>query len=154
LANLLDLPGFDFETSEAVLATALGEPSLLASRLSNAPAVGVDLQSATAQAPLSGLERLSDVPIYATDSLVRRASALQLTADARNSQFIGVCPTVWEQMGLSQGDHVRVSQSGAGAVALEARLEALAAGVVRVPAGLEATRELGPLFGPLIIEKA
>jgi NADH-quinone oxidoreductase subunit G len=150
LGNMLEVSGFDFESSDAVRQEALGDVMALPARLSNASAP-VD---AAAMPAAGGLERLSNVPIYATDALVRRAPSLQRTADACEAQTIGVGAALWAELGLKQGDRVRVRQSGAGAMTLAARQEALAAGVVRVPAGLPAGAEMGGLFGALTIEKA
>jgi NADH-quinone oxidoreductase subunit G len=152
LGNTLGLEGFDFETSEEVRAEALGDVATIAARLSNASSSAV-----TATAPIGGLEptfeRVADVPIYATDSLVRRATSLQLTADARVS-FASLPQTLWSQLGLNAGDKVRVSQGAAQAV-LPARLDdTLAETVVRVPAGLPDTATLGAMFGLISVEKA
>ncbi len=83
LGNLLGLPGFDADSSQAVLAAAL--PGVAAgafvdaARLSNADTVtgpaGADLNPATAEPCVAA--------IYELDSLVRRATSLQLTSDAR-----------------------------------------------------------------------
>ena len=100
-----------------------------------------------------GYERIADVPIYAADSLVRRASSLQLTADAR-PPVAALPAALWQQLGLHAGDRVLVAQ-GQTAVVLPARLDAtLAAQAVRVSAGHPATQALGPMFGPLTVEKA
>ena len=149
LGNLLGLKGFDQETSEEVRAEALGDVATVAARLSNATT-----QTASASAAATtGTERIADVPIYATDSLVRRATSLQLTADAR-PPVASIGSAQWAQLGLQHGDAVRVSQGGT-AITLPARLDAsLAAGTVRVPAGHALTAALGAMFGPLSIEKA
>jgi NADH-quinone oxidoreductase subunit G len=148
LGNTLGLKGFDFETSEEVRADALGDVANIASRLSNASS-----SAATASAAVSGLERVADVPIYATDSLVRRATSLQLTADAR-APFASLPQSLWTQLGLNAGDKVRVSQGSAQAV-LPARLdETLADTAVRVPAGHADTASLGAMFGAISVEKA
>lgn len=82
LANLLELPGFDFESSQEVLSQVTGAPTLEAShvpagRLSNASQSGIDLTPA---------DKLPVVAtIYQLDSIVRRAASLQLTADARGA---------------------------------------------------------------------
>jgi NADH-quinone oxidoreductase subunit G len=148
LGNVLGLKGFEQETSDEVRAEALGDVSTIASRLSNAGSQAVKLI-----APAGGLERIADVPIYAADSLVRRATSLQLTADAR-PPVASLGSAQWSQLGLKDGDTVRVSQGGA-AITLPARLDAsLAANTVRVPAGHALTAALGAMFGPLSIEKA
>ncbi len=148
LGNLLALPGFDQETSDDVLAEALGDPAQLATRLDNSASAVVAPQAAP-----QGLQRVSDVPIYATDALVRRAASLQRTADARRP-MAGLPSALWQQFGLQTGDSVRVSQGGASAC-LPAREEAtLAANAVRVPAGHADTAALGAMFGAVTVEKA
>jgi NADH-quinone oxidoreductase subunit G len=150
LGNLLGLAGFEFETSEEVRAQALGDTAALAARLSNA---GADAASVRPSAAPAGLERIADVPIYATDSLVRRAPALQATADAR-APAASLPPELWERLGLAPGARVSVAQGEARAV-LPARIDtSLAANVVRVPAGHPATAALGAMFGALTVEKA
>jgi NADH-quinone oxidoreductase subunit G len=71
LANLLDVPGVSFETSQDVLARAKAKP--LAE--SNATRAAIHL-AATAGTP-------AVASIYQLDGIVRRAPSLQLTADAR-----------------------------------------------------------------------
>jgi NADH-quinone oxidoreductase subunit G len=151
LGNLLDLSGFDFETSESVRAEALGGEADLATRLSNSPAVAV--KPVGPAVPREGLERLADVPIYATDGLVRHAPALQATRDAL-PPVAGLPSSLWQQLGLVAGATVRVTQ-GEGSVLLTAHEDAtLAEGVVRVAAGHPATAALGGLFGPLSVARA
>ena len=81
LGNLMGLPGFDFESSQDVLAQVAGHaPSFIASdRLGNVTDEPVTL-SRTDHAHLPVV-----ASIYQTDSLVRRATSLQLTADARTA---------------------------------------------------------------------
>ena len=149
LGNLLGLPGFDHETADDVRAEALGDPAGLATRLDNSSTA-----AAVPAAPLPGLQRLAEVPIYATDALVRRAPSLQLTADARLAAQVGLPAALWQQLGLADGDRVCLAQGSATAT-LPARLDAtLAAGVVRVPAGLAETATLGAMFGVITVEKA
>jgi NADH-quinone oxidoreductase subunit G len=154
LGNLLGLPGFDHETAEAVRTEALGgsfDSAALARRLDNG-AVAAAVASPAAAPAATGLERIADVPIYATDMLVRRAASLQLTADARAPQ-VGLPSSLWRQLGLQPGGRVRAVQ-GAAAVVLPAREEpTLADGAVRVSAGHPDTLKLGALFGPISVEK-
>jgi len=129
---------------------ALGDMATLPARLSNASA-SVPTAPAANREPFA-LERIADVPIYATDSLVRRATSLQLTADAR-APVASLPQAVWEQLGLSPGDKVRVSQ-GNGHAVLPARCDAtLAPTAVRVPAGHADTAGLGAMFGAITVEK-
>ena len=78
LANLLDLPGFDFESAPDVLKQIPGADATYvpADQLGNAGNEAIAL-SAAGPAP-------AVASIYQLDGLVRRATSLQLTADARN----------------------------------------------------------------------
>jgi NADH-quinone oxidoreductase subunit G len=71
LANLLDVPGVSFETSQDVLARATAKP--LAA--SNATRAAINLAAAAGTPSVAA--------IYQLDGIVRRAPSLQLTADAR-----------------------------------------------------------------------
>jgi len=148
LGNVLGLDGFSQETSEEVRAEALGDVSTIPARLSNKTSV-----SAKPAATSTALERVSDVMIYAADSLVRRATSLQLTKDAR-PPVAGLSASLWAELGLNGTAAVRLKQGDAIAV-LSAQLDpTLAANAVRVPAGHPATAGLGSLFGPITVEKA
>jgi NADH-quinone oxidoreductase subunit G len=83
LANLLDLPGFEFESSQDVLdhmrgAQHAGATHVPSGKLSNATSAGIDLAESGPAVP-------AVASIYQLDGLVRRASSLQMTADARNA---------------------------------------------------------------------
>jgi NADH-quinone oxidoreductase subunit G len=151
LGNLLGLPGFDFETAEDVRAAALGDTSTLAQRLNNEADAGA--LSAALPAADSGLQRVADVPIYASDATVRRAVSLQLTADAK-APLVGLPTALWQQLGLQPGAKVRVTQGEASAVLPAREDTTLAANAVRVAAGHQATSSLGAMFGVLTVEKA
>ena len=74
LGNLLDVPGFNFETSQDVLAKVQTKPM----QLSNATGAQVRLAGTVSEPCVAA--------IYQLDSIVRRAPSLQLTADARAAQ--------------------------------------------------------------------
>ena len=80
LANMLDLPGFAYESAQDVLAgmhqASGGVPAQVsASALNNAANLPTDLSAAAGAPVVAG--------IYQLDGIVRRAPSLQLTADAR-----------------------------------------------------------------------
>ncbi len=152
LGNLLGLPGFEFETVEAVRAEALPDAAAIAARLDNSATLDIDAALTRAAVATAALQRVSDVPIYATDSLVRRAASLQHTADARDP-LVGVPSALWRQLGLQLGGKVLVTQ-GDNAVVLPAREDhTLAANAVRVSAGHKTTATLGAMFGAITVEK-
>ena len=154
LGNLLELTGFDFETSEEVKAQALGDLGIVPTRLSNAGSLhALDPNQVLAVPSALQLERIADVPIYATDALVRHAPSLQMTADAR-APVVSVGSQLWAQLGLKTGAKLRVTQGSAQAV-LPAKADAtLAAGTVRIPAGHAETAALGAMFGAVSVERA
>jgi NADH-quinone oxidoreductase subunit G len=82
IANTLGLPGFDFESSQDVLAAARGAQDVAAThvqgdKLSNATSVGIDVAAAAGQPAVAA--------IYQLDPIVRRARSLQLTVDGRRA---------------------------------------------------------------------
>ncbi len=86
LGNMLGLPGFEFESSQDVLAAVrgaqdVGQDFVQGNVLSNATSAAIDL------APAPGVPVRA--AIYQLDGLVRRAPSLQLTADALASRGTG-----------------------------------------------------------------
>jgi len=148
LANLLGVPGFDHDSTEAVRDEACPAQSI-PGRLNNALR-GVEIGP---QPRADGLQRVADVPVYFTDPIVRRAPSLQKTRDA-------LPPRAWmssatlRRLGLAAGDRVRVRQ-GEGQAVLEAGCdEGLPPECVRLAAGHRLTAELGPMFAAVEVERA
>ena len=150
LGGLLNLDGFLYNMPEEVLGEALGDN--YCTKLGNqSTATGLSNSNTGSS---TGLERLSDVGIYAGDQIVRRAPALQLTRDAKRSNQVGLGQGLFSDLGLKEGDAVRVTQ-GAQSVDLPVTLEAnLAQGAVRISAGTMASAQLGSMFGPVTVSKA
>jgi NADH-quinone oxidoreductase subunit G len=150
LGGLLNLDGFLFNLPEEVLGEALDEN--YCTRLSN-KATSNSIASGS-QTPTPGLERIADVNIYAGDQIVRRSSALQLTRDAKRGNQAGLNQQLFSELGLKEGDAVRVSQ-GSESVDMPATLEVnLAPGAVRISAGTMASAKLGSMYGPITVSKA
>jgi NADH-quinone oxidoreductase subunit G len=84
LANMLGLPGFEFESSQEVIKAARGVDAAAASVqgevLGNATSAAIDL------APSHG--HPATASIYQLDGIVRRAPSLQLTADAKRARAV------------------------------------------------------------------
>ncbi|WP_042422532.1 NADH-quinone oxidoreductase subunit NuoG [Comamonas granuli] len=85
LGNLMELQGFDFETSQDVLARATGAA---AGELTQVPAALLDNTCQALPASVAPADMPAPVvaSIYQLDGLVRRAGSLQLTADARQAR--------------------------------------------------------------------
>ncbi|MBI3524824.1 MAG: NADH-quinone oxidoreductase subunit G [Betaproteobacteria bacterium] len=149
LGNLLGLPGFEHNSSEEVRAEALtGKPEFVTEKLDNR-ASGITLQL---DAATSGMERITEVPIYFADALVRRSPALQKSRDGA-SPAACMNAALLAKHGLAAGDRVRVTQ-GAGEALLAAALDAgLPDGCVRVAAAHPLTAALGAMSGQLSVER-
>jgi NADH-quinone oxidoreductase subunit G len=149
LGNLLGLNAFTQESVEDVRAAAgLNDAAKVSARLSNASSAAPQLAAAPA-----GLQRIANVPLYATDSVVRRAPSLQATADAA-APLLAVGPALAAKLGVQAGAKVRVKQ-GEGSVVLPVAIDAtLAADTVRVSAGCPETAALGAVFGAVSLERA
>ena len=147
LGNLLKVQGFDYDTSEAVRDAVLGGVNV-ASKLNN------NLQDLVVQpaAAVSGLQRVADVPIYATDAIVRRSAPLQATHDA-----VTPCAAMHSEemnkLGVKAGDQVKLSTAQGSAKLAVAADDKLPKGVVRVAAGHAATAGLGAMFGTISVER-
>ena len=93
LGNMLGLPGFDFESTKDVLERAgfgavVDKDFVDAALLSNVTAAPIDLRPSSGQPCVAS--------IYQLDSIVRRAPALQATADARDAAPVAVAAAVQE----------------------------------------------------------
>ena len=153
LGTLAKLDGFLFNLPEEVRAEAL--PELLDSAVLLANNQFSDKLSLSAAAPTqaASLERLGDVPLYGVDAIVRRSSALQLTADAKLALKVGLGPHTFAELGLVEGEIVQVTQAGVSVSLAATQVPGLAAGVVRLASTTPASMQLGPMFGPLTLTR-
>ena len=147
LGNLAGLPGFDYDSSEAVRRDAIGDGNVL-SRLDNslraAPVAHVGGDTIE-------MERIGEVAPYQADAIVRRAAALQKSA-------VGAPPVATmngmdlTRLGINDGDSLKISQ-GSGVVVVSVKKDdKLPAHCIRIPGGHEATAVLGGLFGSVSLE--
>ena len=149
LGNMLDIPDFDYNNSEAVRDEVLVGTDLPA-KLGNV-LNGVSAQAATWD--VAGLQRVSDVPIYATDAIVRRAASLQKTRDAATPCAL-IHSVELEKLNLQSGETVKLTQGHGSARLSIIADDSLPHGVVRVAAGHAVTAELGAMFGAIMVERA
>jgi NADH-quinone oxidoreductase subunit G len=147
LGNLVDLSGFEHNSSADVLAELRGfcegvQPD-------NRPRGDLKVDPRGAG---NGLTRIGNVPIYAVDALVRRAPALQSTPSA-GGFGVFLCGDEASAMGLSEGDEVEVNQTGCAVRAQVSLDDAVPAGCVRIPAAVAGSETLGDQIGPVAITK-
>ncbi len=153
LGNLLELQGFDYDASEQIRTEVLGVSTIdsldLTAKLNNVASLPLPVPVPSTE----GLQRVADVPTYFSDAIVRRAESLQQTADASPPRAI-LSAALAQQLGVSDGASVRVTQA-AGTAVLACEVDArLPANVVRVAAGHPSTAALGAMFGAISVEKA
>jgi NADH-quinone oxidoreductase subunit G len=149
LGNLLELGGFDYLSSEDVreeLKQQVGglAPSNQAPGWYAAPAAGEDAVPT----------RIGHVPIYAVDPIVRRADALQQTADARGLAAASLGAATAARLGLKAGARALFRQDDGEAVLPVLIDERVPEGCVLIPAALPETAALGAAFGPLAVTAA
>jgi NADH-quinone oxidoreductase subunit G len=150
LGNLLDLQGFEQDSSEDVLHEALDEPENVAGRLGNAVR-GARLET-LAPMPGKGMQRIAEVPIYAADALVRRAQSLQQTRDAQ-PPAARMNRALFEKLRLRSGENVRIRQ-GAGEAVLAAVVDdGVPDNCIRAATACPGTAALGAIFGEVSLER-
>ena len=153
LGNLLHLEGFDYTSNDEVhheIKAALQQvPALITSGAALATEKFVP-------ASLTQLARIGMVPLYAIDSLTRRAQPLQLAQPILEDAFASahVHPVTATALQLKEGDSVTVKQKNGSAtllVKLDARLPERG---ILIAGGIIETSGLADLFGPVEIQKA
>jgi NADH-quinone oxidoreductase subunit G len=149
LGNLMGVAGFAFDSAEAVRNEALQGVDM-ASRLSNA--VSDDSAIRIERSGGGGLQRITDVPIYFADPLVRRSGPLQATADAA-APVASLSSATAERIGLNAGDKVRITQDSGEAVLAVALDDRIPAASVRIPAAHPLTAGLGAMSGEVQLER-
>jgi NADH-quinone oxidoreductase subunit G len=142
LGDMASIDGFDFATLSDVR-DLLGKHQSVDSGHTE-----LELSEATAA---DALWRIGDVPIYAGDTLLRRAPALQQTTHAGPTR-VHVHSATAERHGLGDAGRVRVSQ-GEASVELPLVIDdRIAPGAVWLPAATCATHGLGASSGEIRLE--
>jgi NADH-quinone oxidoreductase subunit G len=102
------------------------------------------------------LSRVGEIPIYAQDSILRRAHPLQ-DAQAAMEGDVGelrLHPDTLTQYALQTGDRVRVHQAHHNAIMIAHADERVAKEAVWAAGAISATLGLGGLFDAIHLEKA
>lgn len=149
LGNFLNLQGFDYESSEQVkhefnpLVKDITETTYALPTIKHQEKSRVKLS------------RIGEIPLYATDSLVRRSTPLQqaqtnIEGDVATARMH---PDTAKSLQFQEGDTVRIRQDHAHA-SLKVKLDAqIATHAVWIAGGIEATKNSGELLGSIEIEK-
>lgn len=143
LGDVLGLEGFDF-----IDRTAIDDAM---AKLGSAQVESPSFTPSSNEAAVDGLVRIGDVPIYHTDSLVRRSSPLQ-DSDHAKASVVRVHPQTAQKLSISSGSTVRVRQHGV-ALSFSCQLdERIAPDAVWLPSAQAEVVGLGASYGPIELE--
>ena len=128
IGNELDLDGFDYTSSEEVLARACINSDSIVGKLNNQ----VQNVAATGLQAASALVRVGGVGIYQTDSVVRRSAPLQATVHAA-IPVASVHPKTLAALQLTDAAQVVVKSGAASVLVTVVADETVAENVVSLP---------------------
>jgi NADH-quinone oxidoreductase subunit G len=154
LGNLLGTQNFEFDSSEEVRHSLLGDAPVgdRAENLAFQCAAAPSASSALLPSLKSQLVRIADVPIYRSDAVVRRAQALQETADSAAPRA-RLNPSDLTRLGLASGGKAKIGQPGKGSAVIDLLADsAVCPGVVRLSAAHELTADLGEMIAAIDVE--
>ena len=140
LGNISKFTGFDYVSSEGVRQE-------LQDQLNRQSTVRKSLYIPAEINTFKGLQLISEVPIYRTDSLVRHSKALQLTPENQFLDSLRIHPAQVEKFGLNQGDQVQIQQGELCITASVLIDEQIAEDMVYLAAASPLSARLGPSFG-------
>lgn len=146
LGNLLEVEGFEYNSSEEVR-------DELYARVRDFEVDNAWQAGPVAEVEAAPLERVGDVSMYGVDALVRRASALQQTADGADAAA-RLALAQAQALGVDEGDAVLVSQGNAHAVIKVALDDRVPMGAVWLPSARPASAGLGLSYGAVELKKA
>jgi NADH-quinone oxidoreductase subunit G len=99
----------------------------------------------------AALTRASDIPMYASDAVVRRADSLQKTVDAQ-TLCIRINHDEAERLGVAAASSVKVSQDGNSAVLSLVIDDSIPDASAWIPLAVEGNDQLGEAFAEITIE--
>ena len=153
LANLLNIEGFDYDSTEAVRAEMIGKGLDEVQGLLNNQLKNPSVNSGEVIINQGALQRVGEVPIYQADAIVRRAASLQRTHDAA-APVASMHSAVFQNLQIPDGGMVIVRQNAGSAVLKAVKDDSLPKECVRVAGAHPLTAGLGELLGEVIVERA
>ncbi|MFZ2314094.1 MAG: NADH-quinone oxidoreductase subunit NuoG [Gammaproteobacteria bacterium] len=151
LANFLQLQGFDYESSEEVkheMKAIVDNMAPIAMQLKQPAEWSLNAKES--------LTRIGELPIYALDSLLRRAQPLQEAQGLMEGDVaaLRIHAETARKLGLADGGNAFVKQA-TGQASLPVMFDdRVAQDAVWIAGGIHATDSLGELFGTVEIERA
>ncbi len=145
LGNLTGVDGFEFMSSEDVKAEVRSQCESI--ELSNA----LNSSAAIKISSSSGLHRSSDVPMYSSDAIVRRAGSLQKTVDAQ-TMCVRLNSAEADRLGVAAATTVTVKQGDNSASLALVIDETIPDASAWIPLAVEGNDVLGSAFEAVNIE--
>lgn len=147
LGNLLHIDGFEYESSQEVSEELKQLVEQATTQFDNKMVLKGSLPSKKA-----GVQRISQLPIYRIDPLVRRAQSLQNNIIAEKPAVV-INEKLAQTLSCQTGDYLQVKQDGA-KVTLPVRVDnRIADDSAYIPSGFMETAQLGAGFGEVTLEK-
>jgi NADH-quinone oxidoreductase subunit G len=146
LANLADLNGFQYVSSQDV-SDEVREVLKQKPLQQTVPYCPVNMNVTS-----TGIQMISEVPMYQVDSVVRRSTALAQTIENQNTFVARMNASEAEQYGLSAADRITVS-CGKRTVELAFEIDAaLADSCVHMPIGITEMADFVPAFSTVDVK--
>ena len=147
LGNLAGVDGFEHMSSDEVKAEVRShcESIELSNVLDSSVAIDANVDA--------GLHRSSDVPMYSTDAIVRRATSLQQTVDAQ-TMCVRLNSVEAERLGVAEETTVTVKQGGNSASMLLVIDDTIPDSSAWIPLAVQGNEVLGSAYGVVAIEGA
>jgi len=150
LGNFLNLDGFVYETSQEIKHEV--KKIIESTPLVTPPTFQPNEHPKRNQS--GKLARIGETPIYAIDSIVRRAQPLQETQAIMEGETAAVRlhPDTAKKLNLQEGNQVKVKQDSGQAQLIVKLDERIAKESAWIASGIPATKDLGDIFGEVEIE--
>jgi NADH-quinone oxidoreductase subunit G len=106
LGNLFELEGFEYTSSDQIsdeLSQIIGD------KVANNK-TGWQIPEKLETQEAEGIQRITELPIYSVDALVRRADALQNTIDAKVTKTVHINAKLASQLNVNETNYVQVKQ--------------------------------------------
>ncbi len=151
LGNLLHCEGFDYQTAHEIH----DELKILTQQAENTLHSAAVFEEIKNIAPKNKISRIGEIPVYAGDSMQRRAKSLQATQDIIQGNLVAVRlhPDTANALDVKEADIVTAHQ-GVHRVRLPVLIdERVPPEAAYIAGGILATNELSELYGPIEIHK-
>ena len=148
LGNLFNLAGFDYQNSVEVRDELQDSiPEIIPSNDANWK------MPSSLDSPISGLQRITELPMNAIDPVTRRAKALQQTPDVADGKA-HINSKLARQLGVNEGSKVRAEQDERSVVLPVSVDDRVPDQCVLIHAGHASHATLGDWYGEIKLEKS